>query len=111
MRLSTRPNRLNILIVEKPQGGQIVELDRDDTRRPKMLMSVTRAAAIVVLSVTLAASTVTLASAKGPGGGGGPPHGFSQGQKSGWNGTVPPGWSKGKKTGWGSSRAAPPGWR
>ncbi len=56
-----------------------------------MLMSVTRAAAIVALSVTLVASTVTLALAKGPGGGGGPPRGFSQGQKSGWNGTVPPG--------------------
>jgi len=74
--------------------------------------SLPRIATIVALSVAFAASTGTIASAKGPGGGGGPPHGFSQGKKTGWNGgRVPPGWSKGKKVGWGNIRTSPPGWR
>ena len=79
----------------------------------KMSASRPRLVAITALSVAFAASALTIASAKGgPGGGGGPPHGFSQGAKSGWNGgSVPPGWSKGKKTGWGTIRTLPPGWR
>lgn len=78
-----------------------------------MRRSLPRAAIITALSLTFAASTVTMASARGgPGGGGGPPHGFSQGHKTGWHGAgVPPGWSKGRKVGWGSSRRSPPGWR
>lgn len=77
-----------------------------------MRTSLPRVAAIVALSAIFAAAGVAIASAKGPGGAGGPPHGFSQGNKIGWNGGhVPPGWSKGKKVGWGSSRTAPPGWR
>lgn len=77
-----------------------------------MRPSFSRAALLGALSLTFAASTVTIASAKGPGGRGGPPHGFSHGKKAGWNGGhVPPGWSKGKKVGWGFTRSAPPGWR
>ena len=76
-----------------------------------MRTSLPRAALLIALSLAFAASTVTIASAKGPGAGGGPPHGFSQGKKTGWNGAhVPPGWSKGKKVGWGTTRTSPPGW-
>ena len=79
-----------------------------------MRTSVPRAALLIALSLAFAASTVTIASAKGPGAGGGTPHGFSQGNKTGWKGgNVPPGWSKGKKVGWGTAtpRTSPPGWR
>jgi hypothetical protein len=77
-----------------------------------MRTSVPRAMAIVVLCAAFVGSTATVATAKGPGGGGGKPHGFSQGEKSGWKGgKVPPGWKKGKKTGWGNHHRSPPGWR
>jgi hypothetical protein len=75
-----------------------------------MRASFQRVAILTALSLIFAASAVTIASAKGPGGVGGPPHGFSQGEKAGWNGRhVPPGWSKGRKTGW-AGRHVPPGW-
>jgi hypothetical protein len=36
------------------------------------------------------------------------PHGFTQGQKSGWHGaSTPPGWSDGEKTGWGGQHMPP----
>jgi len=77
-----------------------------------MRKTILRTAAIAALSLTFVASTMSIASAKGPGGGGGVPHGFSQGHKTGWNGgNVPPGWSKGKKVGWNGIRTSPPGWR
>ena len=50
-----------------------------------MRTSIPRVAILIASSLTFAASTITVASAKGPGGGGGPPHGFSQGHKTGWN--------------------------
>jgi hypothetical protein len=77
-----------------------------------MRKSFSRIAILTALSLTFAASIVTIGFAKGPGGGGGPPHGFGQGNKTGWKGgQVPPGWSKGKKVGWGNNRKSPPGWR
>ena len=77
-----------------------------------MRRSFPRVALLTALSLIFAASTVTIASAKGPGGGGGPPHGFSQGNRLVRHGAgVPPGWSKGRKVGWGNSRRSPPGWR
>ena len=76
-----------------------------------MRIPLSRAAILVGLSLAFAASGITIASAKGPTGVH-PPHGFSQGKKTGWKGShVPPGWSKGKKIGWGNTRTSPPGWR
>jgi len=77
-----------------------------------MRTSLLHTVAAIVLAFAVGALASTAASAKGPGGGGGPPHGFSQGNKVGWNnGKVPPGWSHGHKVGWNGIRTMPPGWR